>query len=324
MKHTFRRICVGTVTRNRPIMLEALLDSYAKMAIPAGTQLEFVIIENNETATLHDIVERFRAKIPDSIVQYDVEPRLGISFVRNRVLENAISSGCDLLTFADDDEVVTQDWLIQLLAERDASDLDIVGGPVRPAPAENVSPWGRMIWNSINKAMHARELASCTTRAKGCAGKLRIATNNWLGKLDFFRSTGVRFDETLGLNGGEDWRLYADAKKIGAKTGWAPLAIVHETIPIERLRLAYQFRRSRDHCAVEIRSRLASKPIYTICRLPGSILARLFKLIIQLAHLPFTPIQSLITMVAYLGSVVGMLQAFTPHHSPHYQKTTGH
>ncbi|MHC1549185.1 glycosyltransferase [Phyllobacterium sp. K27] len=323
MTKLLRTICVGTVTRNRPIMLQALLASYAEMTVPAGTQLHFLIVENNSAPTLAEIIERFRKSVPNCTVQYEIEPRLGIAFVRNRVLDNAISSGYDLLTFADDDETVQPDWLVELLAERDASDLDIVGGPVRLAPLNGVSLWKKMIWNALKSMMDKGERDACATKAKGQAGKLWIATNNWMSNLDFFRATGLRFDESLALNGGEDWRLYRQAKTIGANTGWAHKAIVHDHIPQERLTLAYQFKRSRDHCAIETRTKLATRKVYTLYRLPGSILARLLKMTLLLFIAPATPGESLVKAAAYLGSITGMLQAFTNIHSPHYQTVTG-
>jgi glycosyltransferase involved in cell wall biosynthesis len=129
-----RSICVGTITRHRPLMLQNLLRSYTQMDVPEGVRLHFIIVENNDWLTLQDIVEAFRGQMPQWPVQYSLEPRLGIAFARNRVLDCAIDAGIDLLTFADDDETVRPDWLIQLLAERDAFDLDIVGSPVRLAP----------------------------------------------------------------------------------------------------------------------------------------------------------------------------------------------
>lgn len=323
MTESLRTICVGTVTRNRPIMLRALLASYAKMAIPENTQLHFVIVENNSYPTLAEIIECFRTNVPNCTVQYEIESRLGIAYVRNRVLDIAISGGFDLLTFADDDETVHPDWLIELLAERDACELDIVGGPVRPAPVTGVSFWKGMIWNALKNMAEKGECSACVCRAKGEAGKLWLATNNWMGNLNFFRSTGLRFDEALALNGGEDWRLYRETKKIGANTGWAPKAIVYDHIPRERLTLAYQFKRSRDHCAIETRTKLATQRVYTLYRIPGSIVARVLKMTFQLIIVPVTPGESLVKSAAYLGSITGMLQAFTNIHSPHYQTITG-
>jgi hypothetical protein len=304
-------------------MLRALLDSYAVMAVPANVRLEFVVVENNATETVHGIVDWFRAKVPNSVVRYETESRLGISFVRNRVLDTAMSTGCDLVTFADDDETVDPNWLTELLAERDTLDLDIVGGPVRLAPVNNISRWKQLLWSGLNIRMQKDERKANILKNKSRAGELCLATNNWMGNLAFFRSTGLRFDETLGLNGGEDWRLYREAKKMAAKTGWAPRAVVFDTIATERLTLFYHFRRSRNHCAIELKRKLVDRKFATLFRLPGSIASRVLKLTIQLFRMPGAPGSSLLTIACSLGSIVGLIQGLTDIRTPHYQTTTG-
>lgn len=59
-----RSICISTITRNRPFMLQNLLHSYAAMDVPHGADLHFLIVENNEIATLHDVIAQFRALVP--------------------------------------------------------------------------------------------------------------------------------------------------------------------------------------------------------------------------------------------------------------------
>ncbi len=213
-----RRICVGTITRDRPVMLQNLLRSYVEMHVPEGTDLHFILVENNDKPTLHDIVEGFRKQLPQWTVQYEVEPRLGIAYARNRVLECALAAGGDLLTFADDDEAVAIDWLIELLAEKNASDLDIVGSPVRLArPPCDVSIWKRMIWSGMERANRNSHARTLRTRNLGKADRIRIATGSWMGNLAFFRRTDLRFDNQLGLAGGEDWALWAEARKLRSK-----------------------------------------------------------------------------------------------------------
>ncbi|MEI4483460.1 MULTISPECIES: glycosyltransferase [Phyllobacterium] len=323
MTELLRRICVGTVTRNRPIMLQVLLASYAKMAIPANTQLHFVIVENNSFPTLTEIIERFRTSVPNCSVQYEVESRLGIAYVRNRVLDIAISSGHDLLTFADDDETVEPDWLVELLAERDASNLDIVGGPVRPAQVEQMSFFEKVVWKGLFESTQKYEQRAIQRREGGKADRILIATGSWMGNLAFFRATGLRFDNHLALNGGEDWKLYREATRIGARTGWTPHAVVFETVPRERLTLTYQFRRSRDHSASDLRARFAEDRTTALLRLPGSILSRFLKLMTHLLKLPLRPSRSLVLAASYLGHIAGSFLAFTGKASPHYQTTTG-
>ncbi|MDA4636003.1 hypothetical protein NZA98_33805, partial [Escherichia coli] len=133
-------------------------------------------------------------------------------------------------------ETVEPDWLVQLLAERDAFDFDIVGSPVRLAPhGPGVTVWQKMIWSGMDRANRNSEAKYLRRRNAGQGDRIRIATGSWMGDLAFFRRTGVRFDNALALAGGEDWRLWADARRLGAKTGWTPAAVAYETVPQDRL-----------------------------------------------------------------------------------------
>ena len=95
--------------------------------------------------------------------------------------------------------------------------------------------------------------------AKDRDGTIPLATNNWLGDLNFLRSEKLRFDEQLGLSGGEDTMLFLEAKARGAKTGWAPGAIVFEMLPAERLTFEYQYRRSRDRSVASFHAKYPTR-----------------------------------------------------------------
>lgn len=305
-------------------MLQNLLRSYTQMDVPEGVRLHFIIVENNDRLTLQDIVEAFRGQMPQWPVQYRLEPRLGIAFARNRVLDCAIDAGIDLLTFADDDETVRSDWLIQLLAERDAFDLDIVGSPVRLAPpGPNASFWEKLVWSGMDRMNKNSEAKSLRNRDQGRVDQVRIATGSWMGSLPFFCQTGLRFDNELGLGGGEDWRLWADARKLGAKTGWTPHAIAYETVSRERLSIHYQYRRNRDHCLTEFRAKLKNRLLATLLRLPGSLAGRGLTLCIYVLAIPFTRGTTLVRAASCLGSIAGLIQACMGRTSSHYDRTSG-
>ncbi|WP_244518440.1 glycosyltransferase family 2 protein [Phyllobacterium sp. OV277] len=312
------------MTRNRPVMLQNLLASYAAMHIPDDVHLHFLIVENNEEATLRDIVELFRSQVPDLSVQYELEPRLGIAFARNRALEFALDGNHDLMTFADDDEQVEPDWLVELLAERDRGDLDMVASPVRCAPvASNVSFAARLVWAGLNCRNRKSEYKATRKRQNNEANRILLATGSWMGKLDFFRRTDLRFDNALGMAGGEDWRLCRHAWALGAKTGWTPLAVAYETVPLERLTFRYHFRRDRDNSAVEICAKLANCRMTTLLRLPGSIAGRVLKLCSYAIAAPFTRGEALIRVAACMGSITGICQGCFGKTSSHYRQTTG-
>ncbi|NLS21216.1 glycosyltransferase family 2 protein [Rhizobium sp. P40RR-XXII] len=319
-----RTICVGTVTRARPQMLSNLLKSYSRLNVPDGIRLHFIVVENNETASLSQAIEHFRAQVPNSTVQYELETQLGIAFARNRVLETALALGGDMLTFADDDEIVAEDWLEQLLAARDAQDFDIVASPVRfTPPPVDASPWNRMVWSGMNRMNRNSEARSIRLLDRGEAKHIKLATGSWMGKLEFFRRTGLRFDNALGLAGGEDWQLWTDALKLGAYTTWTPHAIAYETVPVERLTLHYHYRRSRDHSSILIERRKSNGSKTGSLQMFASILGRVWTLCYCILAAPLTGGRTLVRAAACLGSIVGLLRGRLGFASPHYRTTNG-
>lgn len=319
-----RSICISTITRNRPFMLQNLLRSYAAMGVPDGVELHFLIVENNDEATLHDIVAHFRTLVPQWTVQYELEPRLGIALARNHALACALAGNHDLMTFADDDEQVERDWLVELLAEMDASKLDIVGSPVRAAPISADAPLSaQLVWAGLNRRGLESERKARLRYQRNEAHKILLATGSWMGRLSFFHRTGLRFDDTLGLAGGEDWRLYREARKLGARTGWTPHAIAYETVPMDRLTFGYHFRRDRDSSSMETCTRLAHHPAATLLRLPGSLAGRILKLCSYAVAAPFNPAVALIRLASCMGSIIGICQGCIGKRSSHYRRTTG-
>ncbi|PRA80588.1 glycosyl transferase family A [Ochrobactrum sp. MYb29] len=319
-----RSICISIATRNRPKMLSNLFSSLAILHVPENTTVAFMIIENNFQPTLREAVEGFRILIPEHEIHYIVETTIGISPARNRALEDAIERDFDFLVYVDDDEVVEPDWLKNLLAERDRLDLDLAGSPVRPKPFdENLTFLQKLIWSGIEHSSLKSERKCRLKCQSGQGDTIKIATGSWMGKLDFFRKTRLRFDTRLAITGGEDWHLWAQAKSLGAKTGWACDAIVYEAVPSSRLTLSYHYRRNRDHNVTLFRSRYFENPSRTLTKLPVTVAGRAFKLFITILCLPFRGGQGLVSVATALGGVVGLLTGCFGKSSLHYANTTG-
>ncbi|MBC2885061.1 glycosyltransferase family 2 protein [Ochrobactrum sp. CM-21-5] len=319
-----KSICIATITRNRPKMLSQLFASLSKIKLYEHISLRFVIVENNDGYSLNAIVQNFRNSVPGWKVDYLLERDIGISSARNRALHYAIEQGFDLLVFVDDDEFIEPDWLLNLLAERERLDLDIVGSPVIPVPFDqHLAFWQRIVWTGIERNSQRSEIKCRRKWEKGTADTIKVATGSWMGKLDFFRRTGLKFDTRLGLTGGEDWHLWAEAKKLGAKTGWAPDAIAYETVPSCRLTLSYHFRRNRDHNITGFHASYRVCPKRALRKLPLKLLSRTFKLCTAICSLPFKGSQALVTCAATIGGIVGLLQACTGKRALHYAETTG-
>ncbi len=304
-------------------MLERLFESLAAMTAPDDVRISFVVVENNGFKTLDLPLRKIAASAGD--VAYLLEPRIGISHARNRALRYAMERGFDLLAFVDDDEWVRADWLARLLAAQRRGGLDLVGSPVRPVPLDGrLSPLQAVVWSGMRRNQMRAERKCLKKVQRGEAGSIKIATGSWLGRLDFFRETELAFDPRFGLSGGEDWALWAEAKAKGARTGWAPDAIVHEMVPACRLTLAYQFRRSRDHAITQFRALHRADPQRALRRFPSKLLSRSFKLVVALASIPLRGGQAIVNAARETGALVGLAQARLGKPPPlHYATTTG-
>ncbi|MFD1197322.1 glycosyltransferase family 2 protein [Brucella gallinifaecis] len=320
-----RRICISVVTRNRPKMLCSLFSSLASITRPATAVVSFLVVENNSSPTLEKTIDDFQKQMPNDAIDYIIEGVLGISAARNRALNHAIEHGFDYLVYVDDDEFVEPDWLVNLLAERDRLDLDIVGSPVRPKPFdENLTTLQKLVWSGIERSGYKSEKKCRRKCETGRGDSIKVHTGSWMGRLDFFRNTGLRFDSHFGLTGGEDWNLWAKAKSLGAKTGWACDAIVYETVPPSRLTLSYHYRRNRDHNITEFGARYRENPGKTLKKLPVKIAGRALKFIGTILSIPFRGGQGLVSSATALGGLVGLLQGCLGKGSLHYADTTGY
>ena len=317
-------IIIATITRNRPKMLANLYRSLAKIDIPANAGIKFLVVENNDVSTsdgwLHDISE----EVKPHPVQYFLETDIGISYARNRALDYGEQEGADFLVFVDDDELVEPDWLTKLLDEQQRMNLDIVGSPVLPTPLEpKLTLWQRFIWSGVERHSARAESRARKHWEQNRADVIKIATGSWMGRLDFFRKTGLRFDPQLGLTGGEDWNLWRQARKLGAATGWAPDAIVYETVPCSRISLSYHFRRNRDHNTTEFALRYDENSTLALRQVPSKILSRFWKLLVALCSLPFKGGPALVSAAMAFGAIVGLLQGCCGKRRLHYEQTTG-
>ncbi|MEL4069223.1 glycosyltransferase [Ochrobactrum sp. GPK 3] len=318
-------ILVSVVTRNRPAMLGTLLESLKSVIVPEQAALHFLVVENNTRRTLDERVARFEAHMPQHVVQYQLEQRIGISHSRNCALNHAIRNDHDFLVFIDDDEIPEADWLVELFAEQQREKLDIVGSPVRPMPIDGkLNSWQKFVWSGLDRLASRSERKSRLKWEGGMADGIKVATGSWMGRLDFFRETGLKFDSYFGLTGGEDWHLWAKAKTLGARTGWAPDAIVYETVPLCRLTLSYHFRRNRDHNTTEFISSYKKNPSRALGKLPSLLASRSWKLLVSILSIPLKGAPAVLASATALGGLVGLLRGCAGKQSLHYAKTTGH
>lgn len=318
------KISIGIITRERPRLLTRLLDSLLKLSIDTKFSIVFIVVENNHQKTLETELSRLQAAAPSASVIYELEPRIGIPCARNRVLDIAIRSGCDLHAFVDDDEQVNPNWLENLTRALYNRQLALAGGPMRlDACPDTASRWERVIWNGL---VHRQARIERSARRKWTAGRdgnVVIATNNWLINLEWLRAAKLRFDESLRLSGGSDALFFRQAKSLGARSGWVPDAITREYIPKTRLSVAYQFCRGRDQMICSYRAKYPRTSFLLLLRSLSFITYKSLTAGFLLCFSSLDRGRSLVRSVRMLGGVVGRVAGILGVKSRHYEIVHG-
>lgn len=316
-------IVVVTLTRGRPQMLRALIESWGAMDVPPACDLSCLVVENALRPLSLPVVQAARP-LPNGLrVDHLLEPEPGIPFARNRAAREVIARGADLLAFVDDDEVVARDWLVKFVEGYRASGAMLLGAPLRIAPLMGPVGWSqRLMYRNVAERYRRKETrAAQRAGLRGTPG-VTIVTNNWLAETRLFRDHGIWFDETMRHTGGTDAKFHAEVRRRGLPTAWVADAVVHEIVPADRLSFRYQFRRGRDQSNTAFHRKLADRP-FAWLGLLGSLPLRLALVLALAVALPFTQGRTLLPLARGLGWIAGRIGAVLGTRSRLYQNVTG-
>ena len=317
-------VTVAVLTRERPKMLSALLDSFAALNPPEECHIRFLVVENDDQPRSREIIDARGGRLPAGRLDYVLETEPGIPFGRNRAAKEAIAAGHDLLAFVDDDEVVARDWLSRLIAGYRESGAALIGAPLGVHPPQEGLSW-------IQKKMHdciRRRYAGKVTRAGRKAGLtgtpgVTIVTNNWLAETAIFHEHGIWFDEEMRFTGGTDAKLSAEVKAAGLPTAWVADALVYEIVPPERLTFRYQFARGRDQSNTNFRRKIDRSSVARWSVLVSVPLKSLSAVVLGALLIP-TNGRTLLELARTTGWVAGRVGALFGIRSALYAETTGH
>jgi succinoglycan biosynthesis protein ExoM len=287
-------ICIATF--NNPDGLLKLLYSINKITFETFSQpkIEIIIVENGNQLYVEEII-----KLVDSSrynFRLGVEPKKGIPFVRNKLVEMALDS--HLIAWVDDDEWVTPTWLESLLSIYLKSKCAVVTGPVIGI-LPNVAP--KWLQKSNFFVSPSLETGSLVTT---------FYTGNALMETSIFKYDGIRFDERLALTGGSDSMLASVLNNKGVKFTWCQEAVVFEDIPEKRISLSwYLLRRYRIGNISALINSITTSRKYTLSNVKmfirysysffGNFILSIFKGKI-----------TLIKSLGYLSSALGVLSHF--------------
>ncbi|MBB5533974.1 glycosyltransferase [Rhizobium giardinii] len=241
------RIDIGVCTYRRA-ELEQTLRSLAAIAVPEGAEIRIIVADNDDVPSAQGRVNALRAVVPHEIV-YVHCPSSNISIARNACLDNAAG---DFLAFIDDDETASEDWIIRLMETAEATEADVVLGPVQAIYGEDAPRWMRRgdFHSTFPVWVGDRIITGYT-----CNALLRLAAPSLAGR---------RFSLALGRSGGEDTEFFTQMHRMGGKIAYAPAAWVQEPVPAKRAAFSWlakrKFRFGQTHGRlIEARSGLAGK-----------------------------------------------------------------
>lgn len=224
------RIAIGVCTFRRPGLADTL-DSLSALDWPEGLSGVILVADNDDTPSAKALVESYAATAPLP-VHYVHAPARNISIARNAVLDAAAERGVGALAFLDDDETVAPNWIAALWAARQETAAEAVLGPVRAHHAPDAPAW-------------MREGAIHDTRPVFLPGGAIKSgyTCNVLLDLSAPAVSGLRFDPSRGVSGGEDTAFFETVLRRGGRLGYAAEAWATEVVPASRARLSWLLKR---------------------------------------------------------------------------------
>lgn len=217
-------ICIATY--RRPLLLEGLLQSLHAQVLPPGTQVRWIVVDNDPDGSARPVADRATQR--GWPLTYLTQPEKNIALTRNKALDAA---GGDFLAFIDDDEVATPQWLARLLETMQAFEADVVFGPVQGVLPADVPAWIRRCG-----AFERPGRATGTRMSLGAAGNVLI-------RRTALSERGHRFDAGFGLTGGEDTDFFWRLNGTGAKLVWCQEALATESVEPSRLSARWILRR---------------------------------------------------------------------------------
>lgn len=123
------KISIIVCTYNRDKYLYSALECIAKNGFDTGNY-EIVLVNNNSTDNTESECNRFKSAYPDVDFRYFVETQQGLSFARNRGIEE---SRGEMLVFLDDDSFIKSDYLSNLVGNLEKyPETMAFGGKIKP------------------------------------------------------------------------------------------------------------------------------------------------------------------------------------------------
>lgn len=231
VKTMSKQFSVVICTYNRAKYLSETLESLALQTV-APRQFEIVIVDNNSPDNTEDVCDEFMRRRADLNIRYFKEVNQGISYARNRGVTEAQGK---FITFMDDDETVTADFLQNLNAFCQAyPTAQLISEPVVPVfeadPPKWMSPFTmRLITGAYDKGKEVKMVGPNDYPGTGHATFMKELFNRYGG---FKTNLGRKGTSLLGA---EDKDFFLRLIQNGIPCYYVPSATIYHHIPKEKL-----------------------------------------------------------------------------------------
>ncbi len=226
------KLTVAICTYNRERYLPQLFDSILAQSLYKSL-FEVVLVNNNSTDQTEVIVNQFIQKEKDLTFHYFNESQQGLSYARNRCIQEAKG---EFITFLDDDAFIHPDYLEVILNRfTQNTEFAAIGGPIFLHYESVIPAWENKYLNSL---LGYYSPSTLPFTYSGSSSEYPRGSNMSF-RMEIFEIVGL-FNVQLGrtkrnLIGGEEKdifeRIYATKKY---QVYYEPAAIVFHCVPEER------------------------------------------------------------------------------------------
>lgn len=261
------RFSVVICTYNRDKYLSDTLVSIAQQTYPKD-DYEIVLVNNNSTDTTEEVCNKFSKEYPFVSFRYFVEMNQGISYARNRGIDEAKG---EYIVFIDDDETIDDVYLDRLSNNlKQYPQAELIGTPVQPVYEAEKPKWLSHFTMRLITGYYNKGSAVKTLKAKDYPG-----TGHAIIKKDLFNKFG-NFNTDLGRKGGslmgaEDKDMFLRLIENNIPCYYFPDIPVYHHIPQSKLtddffhRLTYSIGRSERIRTKSISEKAYYKRLFSEC-----------------------------------------------------------
>lgn len=216
------KVSIVICTYNRDKFIGEALDSLAKQTL-APENWEILIVNNNSNDTTESICKKFIEEHQELDVNYVMERQQGLSFARNRGIEDA---KYDIITYIDDDAYAKPDFVEIVYTYFNENPNTVgIGGKIKPRYEIEEPDWmNPYLYGVVSAVDHGEKILKYSKRYPvGC---------NMSYRKDMLKQAG-------GFNTNLKWRsddkfIYLSVKKISDEVYYIPTLEVEHTIDAYR------------------------------------------------------------------------------------------